>query len=76
MWKETDNKLTRTFQFKDFVEAFTFMTKVAFFAEKLNHHPTWENTYNTVKIELSTHDAGDVVTEKDWELAKKIDQII
>ena len=76
MWKETDNKLMRTFEFKDFVEAFAFMTKVAFFAEKMNHHPTWSNTYNTVSIELSTHDAGNTVTEKDWDLAKKIDKLL
>ncbi len=76
MWKETNNKLIRTFEFKDFVEAFAFMTKVAFFAEKMNHHPTWSNTYNTVSIELSTHDAGNTVTDKDWDLAKKIDKLL
>ena len=76
MWKETDNKLVRTFEFKDFVEAFAFMTKVAFFAEKKNHHPTWTNTYNTVSIELTTHDAGNTVTDKDRDLAKQIDKLI
>ncbi|NJM24639.1 MAG: 4a-hydroxytetrahydrobiopterin dehydratase [Bacteroidia bacterium] len=75
MWKEENNKLTRTFKFRDFTEAFGFMTQVALLAEKMNHHPTWTNTWNTVKIELSTHDAGDIVTERDRKLADAIDQI-
>lgn len=75
MWKEHDNKLQRTFLFSDFVMAFGFMTKVALVAEKMNHHPRWTNTWNKVEITLSTHDAGDVVTEKDRELAKAIDKI-
>jgi 4a-hydroxytetrahydrobiopterin dehydratase len=75
MWNEKDNKLTKTFQFKDFTEAFGFMTKVAFLAEKMNHHPTWTNTYNTVIIELSTHDAGNIVTDKDRALAAAIDAL-
>ncbi|MBK8710688.1 MAG: 4a-hydroxytetrahydrobiopterin dehydratase [Niastella sp.] len=73
MWQEENNKLYRKFEFKDFVEAFTFMTKVAFAAEKMDHHPSWKNEYNTVEIWLSTHDAGDIVTEKDHKLAVKID---
>ena len=73
MWKEEDHKLYRKFEFADFNEAFAFMTRVAMAAEKMNHHPTWTNTYNTVEIWLSTHDAGDVVTEKDVKLSKKID---
>lgn len=76
MWKEADNSLKRTFEFKDFTEAFGFMTKVAIEAEKMNHHPTWTNTWNTVEITLSTHDAGDVVTEKDKQLAAVIDQLV
>jgi 4a-hydroxytetrahydrobiopterin dehydratase len=75
MWEEKDNKLYRQFKFKDFSEAFGFMTRVALAAEKMDHHPTWTNTYNQVEIWLSTHDAGDVVTEKDMKLAKKIDSI-
>ncbi len=75
MWIEKDNKLTKTFTFKDFSEAFGFMTRVAIVAEKLNHHPTWTNTWNTVDFELSTHDAGDIVTEKDRQLAKEIDRL-
>lgn len=76
MWQEEDNKLKRTFQFKDFTEAFAFMTRVAMLAEKMDHHPFWSNVYNTVSIELSTHDAGDIVTEKDYKLAKAIDQLV
>jgi 4a-hydroxytetrahydrobiopterin dehydratase len=75
MWKEADNKLYRKFEFKNFSEAFAFMTRVALVAEKMDHHPTWTNVYNTVEIWLNTHDAGDVVTEKDHKLAKKIDGI-
>ena len=75
MWKEADNKLYRKFEFKNFSEAFAFMTRVALAAEKMDHHPTWTNVYNTVEIWLNTHDAGDMVTEKDHKLAKKIDGI-
>jgi len=76
MWQKTNNKLYRKFQFKDFSEAFAFMTRVAFEAEKMNHHPEWKNVWNTVEIWLSTHDAGDVVTEKDEQLAKAIDGLL
>ncbi len=75
-WKEENNRLKKTFKFKDFTEAFGFMTKVALVAEKMNHHPLWTNVYNTVSFELSTHDAGDIVTEKDHKLAKAIDQLV
>ena len=74
-WKEENNKLRKTFQFKDFIEAFGFMSQVAIVAEKMNHHPNWSNVYNTVSFELNTHDAGDVVTEKDHELAAEIDKL-
>jgi 4a-hydroxytetrahydrobiopterin dehydratase len=73
MWKEIDNKLHKAYQFKDFSAAFAFMTRVALLAEKHNHHPTWINTYNKVEIWLSTHDAGDIVSEKDKLLAQEID---
>lgn len=73
MWQEQENKLYRKFKFKDFSEAFAFMTRVAIEAERINHHPTWTNTYNTLEIWLNTHDAGDIVTEKDHQLAKAID---
>ncbi len=76
MWQEEKNKLYRQFQFRDFSEAFAFMTRVAIEAEKMNHHPEWKNVWNKVEIWLSTHDAGDVVTEKDHKLSKKIDQLI
>jgi 4a-hydroxytetrahydrobiopterin dehydratase len=76
MWQESNNKLYRKFQFKDFSEAFAFMTRVAFEAERMNHHPEWKNVWNTVEVWLSSHDAGDIVTEKDHKLAKKIDAII
>lgn len=76
MWKEENDKLTRTFKFDNFVEAFGFMTKVAFLAEKMDHHPNWSNVYNTVDIELTTHDAGNTVTEKDRKLAKAIDGLV
>ena len=76
MWQEKKDTLYRKFTFKDFSEAFAFMTRVALAAEKMNHHPTWKNTYNTVEIWLSTHDAGNTVTEKDRKLAKRIDELL
>ena len=75
MWQETDNKLYKVFKFKDFSEAFAFMTRVALVAEKSDHHPTWKNEWNTVEIWLSTHDQGNTVTEKDKALAAEIDKI-
>ena len=75
MWKEANNKLYRKFEFADFSEAFGFMTRVALAAEKMNHHPLWTNVYNNVEIWLSTHDAGDIVTDKDKKLAEKIDKL-
>jgi 4a-hydroxytetrahydrobiopterin dehydratase len=75
-WIEQNNRLKKSFTFKDFSQAFAFMTRVALIAEKMDHHPFWTNVYNTVAIELSTHDAGDVVTDKDRRLAKAIDQLI
>jgi 4a-hydroxytetrahydrobiopterin dehydratase len=75
MWNEGNNRLTKTFKFSNFVEAFGFMTKVALLAEKHDHHPFWTNVYNSVTIELNTHDAGDIVTDKDRALAKAIDLI-
>ena len=76
MWKEESNQLYKRFCFKDFIEAFSFMTKVAFLAEKMNHHPRWTNVYNTVEIWLTTHDAGNIVTSKDQELAAQIDGLL
>ena len=74
-FKESINKLYSKIVFKDFKAAIEFINKLAIIAERLNHHPTIHNTYNTVQLFLSTHDAGDVVTEKDWELAREISKI-
>ena len=76
MWTQTDNQLTRDFTFADFSEAFAFMTRVALVAEKMDHHPWWSNVYNQVTIRLSTHDAGNVVTDKDRKLAAAIDRLL
>lgn len=70
-----NNSLKATLEFKDFISAFAFMTEVAFWAEQQNHHPNWSNVYNKVVIELTTHDAGNTITEKDYTLAKKIETI-
>ena len=75
MWKEENSQLSREFKFNDFTEAFAFMTRVAFLAEKHGHHPNWSNVYNTVTINLTTHDEGNTVTQKDREFANAIDKI-
>ncbi len=75
MWTEQDNKLQRDFRFKNFSEAFAFMTRVALIAEKMDHHPEWSNVYDRVHIALSTHSAGDVITDKDRKLAEAIDRL-
>jgi 4a-hydroxytetrahydrobiopterin dehydratase len=76
MWEEKENTLYKKFQFKNFSQAFAFMTRVAIEAEKMDHHPRWENVWNTVEIWLNTHSAGNIVTEKDRELAKRIDGLL
>jgi 4a-hydroxytetrahydrobiopterin dehydratase len=76
MWKEENNSLQAEFKFKDFSQAFAFMTEVAIAAEKMNHHPEWTNVWNTVRFSLSTHDAGNTVTDRDRKLAGKIDEIV
>ena len=76
MWQEENNSLYRQFTFKDFSEAFAFMTRVALLAEKADHHPNWSNVWNKVEIHLSTHDAGNTVTEKDRLLAAAIDNLL
>ncbi len=76
MWKEINSSLNRVFEFKNFIEAFAFMTKVAMIAEKMNHHPEWKNVYNKVEITLTTHDADNTITEKDRQLAKAIDDLV
>ncbi len=73
-WKIVDGKLSRTFEFADFNEAFGFMTRVAMEVEKLNHHPEWFNVYNRVKIELVTHDVGGL-SNFDFKLAHIINRI-
>ena len=75
-WTELSNSLYKSFLFDDFSEAFGFMTRVALLSQQLDHHPTWTNTWNKVEIWLTTHSAGDVITEKDRELASKIDRLI
>lgn len=76
MWEEKNNELIKKFEFNNFIEAFSFMTKVAIIAEKADHHPWWSNVYNKVEIKLTTHDAGNTITEKDRDLASKIDSLI
>lgn len=75
MWQTINNQLYKKFQFSNFTQAFGFLTQVAFIAEAQNHHPKIVNVYNTVELWLSTHDAGNVVTQKDYDLTKAIDEI-
>lgn len=75
LWSIADGKLRREFEFKNFVEAFGFMTRAAMIAEGMNHHPEWFNVYNKVRIELSTHDAGGI-SELDFQLARNIDALL
>lgn len=74
-WKATNNSIHKEFIFKDFVEAFGFMTRVAILSEKKNHHPEWFNVYNKVKITLTTHDYG-CVTAYDFDLAESIESLL
>lgn len=74
-WSFEDDTITKEFSFPNFKEAMSFMVRVGFEAEALVHHPDWSNVYNSVSIRLSTHDAGDKVTEKDIKLAKAIEDI-
>ncbi len=75
-WIENNNALYRKIKFKDFSEAFAFMVRVAIEAERMNHHPIWTNVYNSVEITLSTHDAGDIITDKDHKLAEIINGLL
>ena len=75
MWTEKDNALHAELTFGDFRKAFAFMTEVAFLAEELNHHPEWSNVYNRVSIKLTTHDAGNTITEKDREMADRVEKL-
>ena len=74
-WEYEDNAIHTSFEFENFKDAFSAMSRIAFEAEALNHHPDWSNVYNVVNISLSTHDANGV-TEKDFQLAKAIDGIV
>ena len=76
MWTEQNNKLYKKYEFQNFSQAFAFMTRVALEAEKMDHHPLWTNVYNCVEIWLNTHDAGDIITDKDHKLAAAIDKLI
>ncbi|HIF48830.1 MAG TPA: pterin-4-alpha-carbinolamine dehydratase [Cytophagales bacterium] len=76
MWIEENNKLVKHFSFKDFISAFSFLSKVALISEKLDHHPEIINVYNKVTIKLSTHDIGNKVSKKDYDLAKAIDELL
>jgi len=74
-WTQEGDFIQRSWEFINFNQAFAFMTQVAIAAEKANHHPDWSNVYNKVTIRLSTHDAGGL-TEKDFQLAKRIDLLV
>lgn len=76
MWTEVNNQLYKKIEFRNFSEAFAFMTRVALEAEKMDHHPLWTNVYNKVEIWLSTHDAGDIITDKDRKLSDKINALL
>ncbi len=76
MWTENDKQLSISVSFTDFSSAWAFMTEVALVAEKAGHHPDWHNVYNRVTIRLSTHEAGNTVTQKDRDLASAIDHIL
>ena len=73
-WELGEDRISRTFRFKDFVEAFGFLARVALVAEQMNHHPEWKNVWATVDVELSTHDAGGL-TELDMKMAAKMDAL-
>lgn len=75
-WTHEENQLSRDFRFEDFSAAFAFMTRVALLAEQANHHPNWSNVYNVVSIALTSHDAGNVVTKKDFALASSINSLL
>ncbi len=75
-WLTLDNKLTKEFVFDDFIQAFAFLSKVALLAEKHNHHPEIFNVYNKVKLSLQTHDVGNSITQKDFDLAAEIDKVV
>ena len=73
-WVLEDKKLTKTFKFNDFIEAFGFMSSMAIYAEKINHHPEWFNVYGTLIVHLSTHDLAGI-SKKDFDLATKMEEL-
>lgn len=75
MWEEKDDALHAEFKFDNFRKAFAFMTEVAFVAEEANHHPEWSNVYNKVTIKLTTHDAGNKITDKDRQMSEQINKL-
>lgn len=74
-WEVVDGKLHRELTFADFTEAWAFMNRVAAIAEELDHHPDWSNSWNTVVIDLVSHDAGEI-TDRDRQLAARIDEVV
>jgi len=74
-WSHADDKLQKTYEFSDFREAISFVVRLSFYAEEMNHHPELENVYNTVSVALTTHDAGGQVTEMDVELASQLEDL-
>jgi 4a-hydroxytetrahydrobiopterin dehydratase len=74
-WKEENQVLIKTFTFASFEEAMQFMQNAAPFISETDHHPTWSNTYNRVEVRLTTHDAGNKVTEKDYNLSRILDEV-
>ncbi len=75
-WEEQNDQLVKEFKFRNFSDAWAFMSKVALAAEKMDHHPEWTNVYNKVVIKLNTHSAGNIVTQKDKDLAAVIDALL
>jgi 4a-hydroxytetrahydrobiopterin dehydratase len=75
-WVLSDNKLTKIFEFKTFEEAIDFMVRASIVISELDHHPEWTNVYNRVMVSLCTHDAGNVVTQKDHDLASALDRVL
>lgn len=75
-WEEKDNALYNSYKFADFSAAFAFMTRIALIAEKLDHHPTWTNTYNKLEIWLTSHDKGNTITDRDRKMAAAIDKLV
>ncbi len=73
-WERSGDRIRKEFRFRDFIEAFSFMSGAALHSEKMNHHPEWSNVYRTVTVELTTHEAGGL-TEKDFQLASILDSL-